>query len=245
MSTTLVVPCFNEATRLPVDRFVGFIGAQPSVRLLFVNDGSSDSTLERLLEVRRASPERVEIRDLPHNVGKAEAVRQGMITAFDGASFAGYWDADLSTPLEELQHFTELMHRRPEIEMVFGARVKLLGRTIERHPWRHYPGRVFATLASEMLGLPIYDTQCGAKLFRSSPEIAALFARPFLSNWTFDVEILARLVAARRDTAAPPPESIIYEHPLHEWRDVGESKVRGVDFLRALLELVRIRRRYL
>jgi hypothetical protein len=130
---------------------------------------------------------------------------------------------------------------RPEIEMVFAARVRLLGRSISRNPGRHYFGRVGATLISSSLGLAVYDTQCGAKLFRATPEIRELFGEPFLSRWIFDVEIIARLVRQRgRDAAA----KAIYELPIMVWHDVKGSKVRSTDFFRALKDLGKIRRAY-
>jgi hypothetical protein len=129
--------------------------------------------------------------------------------------------------------------------MVFGARVRLLGRSIERSALRHYLGRMFATAASITLGLGIYDTQCGAKLFRASPAMQALFQEPFLTRWLFDVEILARLIHARRGTRLPQVEDIVYEFPLHEWHDVAGSKVRPGDFVRALFGLAMIYWHYL
>jgi hypothetical protein len=160
-------------------------------------------------------------------------------------TYAGYWDADLATPLGAIPCFVELLDERPDLEMVFGSRVKLLGRVIERSALRHYPGRVLATLSSLALGLAVYDTQCGAKLFRASPEIGALFAEPFTANWMFDVELLARLIRARRGTDRAQPEQVIHEFALQEWRDVAGSKVRPWDFFRAIVEIARIRRRYL
>src|SRR5690606_38221872 len=98
------------------------------------------------------------------------------------------------------------------------------GRAIERHAWRHYLGRVFATAASLALRLRVYDTQCGAKLFRASDRLAELFRDPFRARWIFDVELIARLIRQRRGTALPGAESVIYEFPLLEWRDVPGSK---------------------
>jgi hypothetical protein len=98
-----------------------------------------------------------------------------------------------------------------------------------------------------MLRLPIYDTQCGAKLFRATPELMGRLQDPFLSRWVFDVEILARQIAAAR-VAGLGPEAVegqIVEFPLRRWDDVAGSKVHATDFLKAFLDVVRIWRRYL
>jgi hypothetical protein len=71
----------------------------------------------------------------------------------------------------------------------------MLGRDIRRSAFRHYAGRLFATFASLQLRLPVYDTQCGAKIFRATPEVVALFGRPFRLRWCFDVEVLSRFDA--------------------------------------------------
>ena len=233
---TLVVPCFNEEHRLDVAAFQGFDSGSDRVDFLFVDDGSRDGT-SRLLESNG-----FKVLALDRNGGKAEAVRRGIVAAIErGAEVAGFWDADLATPLSELPQFLEVLRDRPAIEMVYGARVRLLGRSISRQESRHYFGRVGATLISRTLGLAVYDTQCGAKLFRVNDTIREIFATPFLSRWIFDVEIIARFVRLRgRDAAA----GAIYELPLRAWHDVKGSKLRSTDFLRALRDLWKIRRAY-
>ena len=245
-ATTLVVPCYDEAGRLNVAAFTAFTASQPNVSLLFVNDGSRDGTLAVLHAIRSAAGERVDVLDLERNSGKAEAVRRGLLRALAaGAEFVGYWDADLATPLDACLTFIELLRDRSSLEMVMGSRVLLLGRTIERRAVRHYAGRVFATAASVVLELPVYDTQCGAKLFRASPRLAAVLDRPFLSTWLFDVEIIARFGARSSRYAPETLRTCIYEFPLLEWRDVAGSKVRARDFVRAMFDLARIRRAYI
>lgn len=234
----LVVPCYNEEKRLDVEAFRAFEG----VEFLFVNDGSRDGTLGVLQSLRDSDPGRFDVLDLERNSGKAEAVRRGVLTAMErGAELTGFWDADLATPLSELPGFLDVFATRPEIQMVFGARVRLLGRQISRNPSRHYLGRVGATLISRTLGLAVYDTQCGAKLFRSSDTLRTVFSRPFLSRWIFDVEILARFIETEgRDATA----RAVYEYPVSVWHDVKGSKVKSTDFLRALRDLNKIRRAY-
>ena len=244
--TTIVVPCYNEAKRFSIEAFVGFAATHPSVRFLFVNDGSTDETPLMLNDLVSSAPERFERLDHLHNQGKAAAVRSGMLRALaNGGRYAGYWDADLATPLREIPRFIDSLETHPQREICFGVRVQLLGRTIDRRFYRHYLGRVFATAASLTLQLPVYDTQCGAKLFRASPEMQALFAEPFVVNWSFDVEIIARLTQERRRTRRPGPREIIYELPVEEWRDVEGSKVRPLDFVKALVDIIRVRRKYL
>jgi dolichyl-phosphate beta-glucosyltransferase len=238
----IVVPCYNEEHRLDVEEFRRFRLDLHRVEFLFVNDGSSDQTLDVLQKLVAGDPDRFSLLDLPKNGGKADAVRQGVLAAIARQpDFVGFWDADLATPLDELPGFLELLTSDPELHLIFGARVRLLGREISRQPARHYVGRIGATLISSSLGIAVYDTQCGAKLFRGSDELESVFARPFLSKWIFDVEILARFIElwGRNRTARAT-----YELPLRRWHDVRGSKVRSGDFLKALNDLWRIRRAY-
>ena len=235
----LVVPCYNEAARLDVDAFLQFTAEHTALRLLFVDDGSTDDTARVLESLRAQRPDAVSILRLPENRGKAEAVRRGMLTGLDTpARFVGYWDADLATPLDALQDFCRVLEERPWVDVAVGSRVQLLGREIVRHRMRHYAGRAFATVVSMVLDLGIYDTQCGAKLFRSGVATRRLFLEPFRTRWIFDVEIFARMVRASRTEGALPVERLVYELPLARWCDVRGSKLRGSDFAIAFLDLV-------
>lgn len=240
----VVVPCYDEAARLDRAAFLGFQLPARSLRFCFVNDGSRDETLALLQGLCRERPDLGFVLDLAQNRGKAEAVRLGLLAALELAPKAvGFWDADLATPLTELPRFCDVLDGSPEVDLVLGSRVRLLGRRIERSALRHYLGRVFATGASLTLGLPVYDTQCGAKLLRAVPLVRELLAEPFLTRWVFDVELLARLARRVRGSGVPV-ERRVYELPLLRWTDVPGSKVRPWDFLRSGLELVRIFRAY-
>ena len=243
--TVIVIPCYNEARRLRVADFVAY-AACPDIALLFVDDGSRDDTWEVLQKLQQeAGPSVHLLRQMP-NGGKAEAVRAGMNYALEHLSpeIVGFWDADLATPLEAIQDLRCILLRQTDIAMVFGARVRLLGRRIERRPTRHYLGRLFATVVSNLLRLPIYDTQCGAKLFRVSPELREILRDPFVSRWVFDVEMIARFIRlAGGDANKVAPR--IYEFPLHVWEDIAGSKLKPTDFLKAFRDVLRIRRRYL
>ncbi|HEV2720063.1 MAG TPA: glycosyltransferase [Thermoanaerobaculia bacterium] len=238
----LVIPCYNEEHRLPADELRTFSAPGLDLELVLVNDGSSDGTLQLLEKLRAANPERFTVVNLAKNSGKAEAVRQGILAALERKpDYTGFWDADLATPLSELPVFVEILDTRPNVQMVMGARVRLLGRDIARHASRHYFGRVGATLISQTLRLAVYDTQCGAKLFRATSDTRHVFSTPFLSRWIFDVEIIARYVRLLgRDMAA---RSIV-EYPVRRWHDVKGSKLKSHDFARALRDLWRIRRAY-
>lgn len=244
--TIIVVPCYNEESRLPAEAFARFLETTADVDMLFVDDGSTDATLDRLQELACRNPARISVLDQQPNRGKAEAVRAGLLEAFRRRPrYAGFWDADLSTPLEELPGFVGLLEQRASCQAVLGSRVKLMGRWIERNTLRHYAGRVFATLTSLTLDLPVYDTQCGAKLFRCIPEVMALFEEPFLTRWIFDVEIIARMIRAHGEGHLAEPRATICEYPLQRWTDVPGSKVSPLDFFGGIWNLYRIRRRYL
>ena len=241
MRLILVIPCFNEARRLPVRTFLEFCGIHGDVHFLFVDDGSSDGTADLLSEMQTRDPDHVSCLYFPENLGKGEAVRRGIGAAFEKRPrYIGFWDADLATPLSTIIEFCGILDDRPAVHAVIGSRVKLLGRSIARKLSRHYLGRVFSTTVSFVLGLPVYDTQCGAKLFRASAAVEAIFAKPFLSRWIFDVEILARFIRENREGRIGPLEEVVCEYPLMEWRDMPGSKIRLRHFARAVLDLIGI-----
>lgn len=239
ISPILIVPCFNEAKRLNSEAFLQ-LARDAEVHLLFVDDGSTDATAEILQTLVANSAGRATWLQLPHNGGKAEAVRQGMLAAIERhATEIGFVDADLSTPPSEVERLLAELHARPEVQVLMGARVRLLGNAVERKIVRHYLGRIFATAASLTLALGIYDTQCGAKLFRVTPELQAALAEPFLSRWIFDVELLGRL-AWGSPQIAPIPHSAFAEIPLQIWHDVAGSKLRPGHFVQAIGELAQV-----
>ena len=142
--TCIIIPCFNEQDRLPVDDFIYFFDNFP-IYFCFVNDGSSDETLNLLNDIRKGREDRILIADLTRNQGKAEAVRIGILESLKWSHFdlIGYFDADLSTPLIEIVNLSKYFDENTLV--VFGSRVKRLGVTINRNPLRHYLGRVFST----------------------------------------------------------------------------------------------------
>jgi glycosyltransferase involved in cell wall biosynthesis len=238
IEATVVVPCFNEASRLDRARFLE-LARDPSVRLLFVDDGSRDDTRGMLAGLKAAGGGRVDFLGFDVNRGKAEAVRQGLLAGITrGAEVVGFLDGDLATPPGEMLRLVRELDERGA-QVVLGARVGLAGTNIDRKMARHYLGRLFATAASVILRERFYDTQCGAKLFRVTGALREALARPFVSRWAFDVELIGRLLVGTASAPALAATDFV-EVPLHEWTDVPGSKLRPTAFVRVAADLVRI-----
>lgn len=234
MRQTLVIPCFNEASRLDEEQIRQLIDA--GIHLVFVNDGSTDTTWDVLGRVRAGAPDAIALQGFMRNVGKGEAVRRGLRKAIaDGAGVVGFADADFATPTPELLRLLARLHENPTVEIVMGSRLLRLGANVRRSPWRHTVGRIFAAFAARAVGMAVYDTQCGAKFFRVSPMLEAALAQPFVSRWAFDVELLARL---HRGVGGPGrPRASFVEVPLDVWLDQDGSKLTTREMLSALREL--------
>ena len=237
----LVVPCYNEAERLDPQEFLRFAATHPSVRLLMVDDGSVDGTLEILERMCAAAPASVEMIHMSRRSGKAEAVRTGILAGIERhAEFVGFLDADLATPLRAIDDFLAVLRGWPGVEFVLGSRVMLLGRDVSRKMTRHYLSRVFATAVSQALDLPVYDTQCGAKILRLNGATATLFAEPFRSPWTFDVELIARYLRLPAAPGEQPRRDRLYELVLAAWHDIPGSKLRWYDLARAVIDVAHV-----
>lgn len=211
------------------------------VSLLVVDDGSrEEQALVHEAAVERAnstlasgrSPSRIEYLKLPRNQGKAAAIRQGW-AHFAKYEWCGFCDADGATSAGELVRMISALETSDEVDALLGSRIKMAGREIVRTPWRHYPGRLFATMADLVLDLGCYDTQCGAKFFRSKALEKLL---PVLeeTRWLLDLELLAHMKRLGMRYA---------EFPI-DWHDAAGSKVSmSTDSLRMFLGILRIRRR--
>lgn len=219
----IVVPCHNEARRLRPDVFRAFARKNPSFGLLFVDDGSTDGTAEALRGFR--------VLRLGRCLGKAGAVRAGVLEALgwaDAPAFVGFLDADLATPLEDFARLCGVLAAAPAgVGMVMGSRWQRLGSDVRRAPLRALTGGLMAAWVRLVTGLPVHDSQCGAKVFRAGVA-RMLFAEPFRSRWLFDVELLLRL----------PCGVGAVEWPLTRWRECPGSKLGLGAMVRAPLALL-------
>ncbi|MFW6244765.1 MAG: glycosyltransferase [Fibrobacterota bacterium] len=240
--TSAVIPCYNEGSRLDLEEFRRYLESEPAVDFCFVDDGSGDDTLQLLEKLASDKPDRVRIVRNSRNMGKAEAVRRGILDSLGSGkySYVGYFDADLSTPLSQIGRLRNVMENDSSCILVLGSRFRHMGAQIIRNEMRHYLGRVFSTFASLILKLPVYDTQCGAKLLRAQ-EAARLFEEPFISRWLFDVEILARVINLKGYEATMME---VREMPLQKWIEKGDSRLSFKSILRVPFELMKIRRKY-
>jgi dolichyl-phosphate beta-glucosyltransferase len=242
-NTSIIVPCYNEGRRLDVDEFRSFANNNSRISFIFVNDGSTDNTDELIDSIKSFNHKKGKCLTFYENRGKAEAVRCGVLKAIEtGAKNIGYWDADLSTPLEFIYRMIDKINQN--VTFVLGSRVQMLGYHIERLPLRHYTGRFFATMASIILDLPVYDTQCGAKVFRNNFEIQKAFSHPFTVNWSFDVELIGRLKIIKRAFDLKPLTESAVEYPLKRWIHHCDSKVRAIDLVVGIEELLSLNRSF-
>lgn len=236
----IVIPCYNEEKRLNQTAYLASLQQLPELTLLFVNDGSKDNTIEILQNLAATNPVQISFLNLKTNQGKAGAVYYGITEALKHhPEYIGFIDADLAVSLEEFQNLLDIA-RNEKKDFVFGARWRRIGSNISRKISRHYSGRVFATIASNLLNLSVYDTQCGAKVF--TKDIAEkITASPFNVSWIFDVEIFFRLL---RHIPNSEFDKHCLEVPLKEWRDVDGSKVKFSHSFRVMTDFWKLRKLY-
>lgn len=241
MKITIIIPCYNEAKRLPSEDFRRFFDAHPEISFVMANDGSKDNTMEVLHNLSEGYPQ-VEVYDGGVNRGKAHIVQAAAKHTLEttDADYIGFFDADLATPLEEILSFKAVMERKGDLLLICGSRVQRLGSNIHRKWYRHYFGRMFATAVSNILCLPVYDTQCGAKIL-SRDAVNAVINEPFISKWFFDVEIFARIITGFGYDACIDR---CFEYPLDTWVEKGDTRLTTNDFLRTPIELIKLSRKY-
>ncbi len=236
----IVVPCYNEYDRLPISAFEIFLKNTPDVSICFVNDCSTDNTLERLHSLQQLFPKRIIVLSHQQNEGKAASVRTGILYCHQNckADYFSYLDADLATSLEECYSYIDYL--KASKSFVFASRILKIGSTVERKFFRFFFGRIIATVISNILDIKVYDTQCGCKLFKNELS-KVLFERPFISKWLFDVELFSRMLSAfGKEAALEKMEEI----PVKKWIDRGDSKVKMSYAFRLWYDLYLIRKKH-
>jgi glycosyltransferase involved in cell wall biosynthesis len=239
----IIVPCYNEAKRLQVSKFVSFAQRNPEYTICFVNDGSKDNTLQIITDLQNSNPESIVAIDMPQNGGKANAVRYGMLYAAKNLSdveFIGFLDADLATSLEEMRKIGTFIQRNDYFQLVVGSRIVRMGANIQRFGFRKIASKVIQQFIALILQLRFQDTQCGAKMFNKEM-VELLFSEEFKTDWLFDVEVFLRVRKAFGKVYA---QNHIYEFPLQSWVNAEGSKVTMKEILRTPFMLMKIAYNY-
>ena len=238
----IVVPCYNEAVRIDLNNFKSHIQINPNHFFCFVNDGSTDSTLKLLNQFLIKFPNQVQVLDNEKNLGKAETVRKGVnyMFALNKFEIIGFLDADLATPLFEIDETVKLFEKSEKL-IVFGSRIKHLGGNVQRRFVRYLLGRIFATLVSNwLIKTAVYDTQCGFKFFRTAI-IKDIFSTEFVSKWFFDIELFCRTMHSCKDVNI---NEIACKRFPNKWQHVKGSKIKLSDYFEAPFELIKLKLYY-
>src|SRR5689334_18536089 len=105
----LIIPFFNEEKRIEKAKFEEFASSNKNILLVLVNDGSSDQTGSILSSISNQYPDNVKIVNTKKNLGKSNAIREGILSVNEKITYTGYLDGDLSTSFESfLPLFSEI-----------------------------------------------------------------------------------------------------------------------------------------
>ncbi len=231
----IIIPFYNESNRIDLSVFDKAFRQYSYYDFLLVDDGSSDDTFQKLSSF--SNHKNVTVISLTVNSGKAEAIRKGVLNSTD-YDYIAYFDADFSTPIDQLKKLIDFALDNKGYKIVMGARIKLIGNGVVRSLKRHYFGRIFATLISNfILKTPVYDTQCGAKVI-DFETAKIVFEKPFITRWLFDVELLLRLQKSHS------LEDVVVEIPLDKWVEMGNTKIKLIEFLSFPFQLIQIYFKY-
>lgn len=225
-SISIVIPAYNEENRLgpSLDKIRRYLATSTweFAEVVLVNDGSRDRTSE----IARAGGARV--LENPGNRGKGYTVRHGMLEA--KGDWVLYTDADLSTPIEELEKLWAAV-RSENAKVAIGSRAVDRSLVGVHQPFiREISGRFFNLVMRMITGLPFRDTQCGFKLFEGATA-RDVFSRQQLEGFGFDVEVL--FIAARLGRRS-------LEVPVR-WDNVEGTKVSLWSGAKAFVDPIKVR----
>jgi glycosyltransferase involved in cell wall biosynthesis len=196
--------------------------------IIVVDDGSRDATAGVVNDYSKP-PSPIRLLRNPGNRGKGYAVRHGVLDA--GGEWILYTDADLSTPIAEVQKLYSAAIVQKAVIAIGSRAIDRSLVEVHQSVFREYSGRFFNLVMRTLTGLPFHDTQCGFKLYRADAA-KEIFPRQEQDGFSFDVEDL--VIAKKLGLRA-------VEVPVR-WRNVEGTKVTLVEGLRSFTDLLQIRK---
>ena len=233
----VVIPCYNEEDRLLSEEFINYIDKNSGYHLCFVNDGSTDKTLNVLKDLQKGREDFITVYDCEKNGGKAEAVRLGMlhIAKKEDLDYIGFLDADLSTDLADFDDLVKTI-QTTDFKIVSGSRIARMGANITKESARKIISLTINFIIRKILKMDFKDTQCGAKIFRKDV-IEIAFGREFVTQWIFDVEIFKRMSI---HFGLKKAKTMLCEQPLKRWIHADGSKLSMKDSVKIVGQLGQI-----
>ncbi|KAA5822324.1 response regulator [Algibacter amylolyticus] len=233
----VVIPCYNEEERLLSNEFITYIVKNSGYHLCFVNDGSTDRTLEVLKELQKGREDFITVYNCKKNGGKAEAVRLGMLhmAKKEDLDYIGFLDADLSTDLADFDDLVKTIETS-DFKIVSGSRISRMGANITKESARKIISLTINYIIRKILKMDFKDTQCGAKIFHKDV-INIAFGEKFVTQWIFDVEIFKRMSIY---FGLKNAKSMLCEQPLKRWIHADGSKLSMKDSVKIVGQLAQI-----
>lgn len=220
----LVVPCYRESARIGsfLPDLCALMDSLGGITVQVVEDGSGPEEQSKMRAlITRWRGEYACLQEplfLLENLGKGGAVYAGWSQAAEDVEWLGFVDADGACPASETKRLIQMTRSGDhDTQALFASRVKMLGRDVRRLLKRHLLGRIYATLVSELLDIPIYDSQCGLKLV-SKKAYASIASSLKIQGFAFDVELLVKLLDS---------QCRVIEVPI-DWQEIPGGKVRLV-----------------
>lgn len=226
---SIILPAYNEGTKIKtnikhIQEKLSF--SKINYEIVIVDDGSRDNTFK---EAQECETTNIRILSYSENRGKGFAINHGI--QYSRGEFKLFMDADLSTSLDEIEKFLEVI-KSSNLDMVVGSRKQAQSRLLRKQPfYRIFLGNIFTALACLFAGYRLSDYTCGFKMYsRKAADI--IFKRQRIYNWAFDAELI--YIAAQHGLK-------IAELPV-VWRNDPQTKVRLLkDIVTSFLGLIQIR----
>ena len=229
----MIVPCFNEGNRLNLEYWQR-ITQEVSCEWLFINDGSTDNTINKLELING-----IKILSFEKNEGKAESIRKGINYIIENPELdnynIGYIDSDDAFIIDDIKKVLDkFININENFDAIWASRVALAGRNISRNSKRHLISRVIVTLLGVAYPEIPYDPQTGFKIFKAHTLSKELISKKFKTRWFVDLEILTRIEQIDKRRVK------IWEEPVSYWRDIPGTKIKGLELVRVVSEIFKV-----